>query len=138
MSGYAKTTRVPVSRSRAQIDDVLRKWGCDQIGWRDDFKRGIAIIEFVWEHEGADYGARLKLVLPESDQEIRASYRVLLLWLTACFNAVDAGLIDAETIFLPFLVGPDGKTVAETALPRMKLMISSGARAMLGLPEFVE
>ena len=158
MSTYASTTTVAVSKSRGSIDDLLRAWGCDGIRWTDQFTQGVVRVEFTWEHEGTDYGARFSIQLP-NDDAIRAEavhattgrfleskydalckargrveHRVLLLWLKAAFNAVEAGIVDAETLFLPFLVDANGRTVAEVALPRLSEMLSSGAETLLGIP----
>lgn len=35
---YAKDTSVPISRSRAHIETLLRDWGCKRIAWEDDFE----------------------------------------------------------------------------------------------------
>lgn len=163
MPTYAKTTSVPIARSRAQIDELLQRWNCDAIRWTDDFRRGVVLLEFTWERledgEPLAYLARFELRLPTDDalrleardgrsgafsqakmDKLRAGrgrqeHRILLLWLTAAFNAVDAGLVDAATLFLPFLVGRDGQTVAEAALPRMRNLLRGAAASALGLPE---
>lgn len=158
MSHYANTTTVPVAKSRGEIDRLLRDWGCDGIRWTDQFTQGIVRLEFVWRHDDADYGARFSLKLPDDDvirkesvhattrrflpakyeklcnERGRSEHRVLLLWLKAAFNAVAAGIVDAQTLFLPFLVDANGQTFAEVALPRLPEMLSSGAEALLGLP----
>jgi len=58
-------------------------------------------------------------------------HRLLLLWLKAAFNAVDAHIVTAEEIFLPFLEGKDGRTVAEVAIPKMADLLSGNANRLL-------
>jgi hypothetical protein len=58
-------------------------------------------------------------------------HRVLLLWIKAAFNAVEAGIVTAEQIFLPFLEGADGKTVSEIAIPRMAELTRGSAGRLL-------
>ena len=138
-----------MSKSRAEIDALLRGWGCGQLQWSDDFAAGRVRLRFVWAHSGASYLARFDLLLP-TDEVLRKraggwdgklrklqadrgkqEHRVLLLWLKAALNAVESGLVTAETLFLPFLEGADGQTVAEIAVPRMGFLHSEGAGRLL-------
>ena len=153
---YAKTTNVGIGRSRGEIDKLLRQWQCRAIQWTDDFVKGIVTLRFHWEHGEKYYTARISLQLA-TDEALREQakdgrtgkfnpnklaklqqsrgqqeHRILLLWLKAAFNAVEAGLISAEVIFLPFLEGNDGQTVAEIALPRLQnLITATSATALL-------
>lgn len=67
----------------------------------------------------------------EADQAARAGHRVLLLWIKAALNAVAAGLLTAEEVFLPHMEGADGRTVAEVALPRLRVMLGGNADLLL-------
>lgn len=157
---YAEGTSVSIGRSRGQIDDLLRAWGCTGTSWSDDWESGIAVLQFRWKRSDDEiYIARLTLRLPTEEQlrqkarhertgkvldsklaKLRKDcgqqeYRVLFLWLNGAFNAVEAGIVTAETVFLPFLVGNDGRTVAEAALPRLKKLLSAAnAQALLPAP----
>lgn len=157
MRRFAEDTRVPVAKSRGEIDELLRGWGAEGVQWTDEWSAGRVTLRFVWPKEERRYSARLSLLLP-GDKEIRArpemvnkqtgafrdaayrdaiaargkrEHRLLLLWLKAAFNAVDAGLVAAEVIFLPFLEGKDGQTVAERALPRMAQLLLGSADTLL-------
>lgn len=159
MGRYASTTSVGVAKSRGEIDALLRQWGCDGIRWTDQHKIGLVQVEFTWEHDDTPYLARFSIQLPD-DAELRkrsqhasqhyfleskyqklcadngkVEHRILLLFLKAAFNAVEEGIIDAQTLFLPYLVGADGRTVAEVALPRLSKMLEGGAASLLQLPE---
>lgn len=164
MRRFAQDTTVPISRSRGEVDELLRGWGAEGVQWTDEWGAGKVTLRFVWPKGGGRYQARLSLTLP-TDDAIRAlpsskigpswnrrvsearvrdaiaargkrEHRLLLLWLKAAFNAVDAGLVAAEVIFLPFLEGRDGETVAERALPRMAdLLVGSADRLLLGAPQ---
>lgn len=156
MRRFAEDTSISVGRSRGDIDDLLRAWGCKSLQWGDDFEHGRARLEFQWEREGVRYIARFDVKLPDeatlkkrarhatSGQFLPSKYedlkarigrqehRVLLLWLKAAFNAVEAGIVDPAAIFLPFLVGNDGRTVADVALPRMRELLGGSASRLLG------
>lgn len=60
---------------------------------------------------------------------------MLLNWLKAALNAVDAGLVEVEAIFLPWLVGTDGRTLREVAIPRLPALLKGSAVGLL--PESV-
>ena len=158
MRRYAEDTTVPVAKSRAEIDKLLRDWRCDQLQWSDDYKRGRAQLRFVWEHEGHNYLARFNVQMPDEvalkkdaidgrngcfserkfqvllDARGKHEHRVLLLWLKAALNAVEAGIVSAEAIFLAFLEGADGVTVAERAIPRLESLTEGSAERLLPAP----
>lgn len=152
MRRFAEDTSVPVARSRAAIDALLRDWGCTGLGWSDDFDAQRAALRFRWTHEGVEYLARFVVQLPDDaalkktmrasyptrkqlddyrEQRARQAYRVLLLWIKAALNAVDAGLVSAASVFLPWLEGADGRTVAEVALPRLTQLLQGSATRLL-------
>lgn len=158
MRKYAERTQVAISRTREEIARLLTQWGCSGLQWTDDFKLGRAMLQFTWEHEGASYLARFVIMVP-SEEELRTQakhattgkflparfaqlqrdsgrreHRVLFNWIKAALNAVSEGIIEAERIFLPFLVGKDGRTVADVALPNMKKLLGHSAQALL--PDF--
>ena len=43
---YATKTSVPVDKSRAEIEKVLRQYGADQFSYGSDDARGMAVIRF--------------------------------------------------------------------------------------------
>jgi len=151
MRRYAEDTSVPVGRSRGQIDDLLRDWGARGVQWTDDYHEGRVALRFVWKFEGSDYMARFDVMVPTAEdvareysrrptdkqlselaqQRNRQAHRVLLLWLKAALNAVTAGIITAEALFLPFLEGKNGRTVAEEALPKLSELLAHNAGRLL-------
>lgn len=155
---FAEDTTVSIAKSRGEIDDLLRRWDCDGIRWTDMFKKNQTILEFSWAGGDRVYLARFVVDLPTDEilrgrsgnaasgkfmaskyrraKELagRQEHRVLCLFLKGAFNAIENELIAAEVIFLPFFVGPDGRTVAEVALPRLPELLASGSETLLGLP----
>ena len=155
MRRYAQDTQVAVGKSRSEIDSLLRAWGCSQCQWSDDWSGGRVQLRFVFERSKVSYLARFDLKLPDrkalekdavdgrsglpSERKLeklladrgRVEHRLLLLWLKAALNAVEQGLVAAETIFLPFLEGKDGATVAEVALPQLEALTRGSASRLL-------
>lgn len=142
MSRYAKNTSVPIAKSRGEIQKLLRDWGCSRISWEDDYDEEEATLRFVWYRDEVPFPARFRLNLDpgeamtktQHDQFQRSSHRVLLIWIKAALNAVEAGLVSAEAVFLPWLEGYDGRTVAEVALPQIEKLLTMPANATLSLP----
>ena len=56
----------------------------------------------------------------------------LLYWLNGAMDAVDAGVIEADQVFLPWLVGGDGKTISEAILRRLCELGGGSAVRLLG------
>jgi hypothetical protein len=152
---HAQGTKVAIGASRGQIDKLLRDWGVDGIQWTDYFKKDMVQLEFVWEHEGNDYLARIKLGLPTAedleDEAIdgrsgrvseaklrklmaergKREHRLLRVFLLGAFEAIEAGVISAEQLFLPYLVGADGRTVGEVAEERLPVLLAKSAGNLL-------
>lgn len=156
---YAQDTAVPIARSRAEIDKLLRKWKVTGIQWTDEFDKDRVTLQFAFPHEGRTYGARFTLRLPTRedlkgsaihggtgrllearlqkllDGRGKQEHRLLLLWLTAAFNAVAGGLVPVEQLFLPFLVDESGRTVGEIIGPKLHKLGDGRGIGLLMLPE---
>lgn len=154
---YAEDTTVPISRSRGEIDAMLRAWGATGIQWTDEFDVDRVTLAFVWPRGEQRYHARFTLALPsEAELEPHArdgrngavsaaklaklmdargkhEHRVLLLWLKAALNAIEAGIVDAEAIFLPFLVMKNGSTAAEEVKRNPGALLTSSAQRLLAV-----
>jgi len=121
---FASQTTVPVSQTRGEIDFLLRQWGCKGIQWTDNFENGMVLLRFAWTFQKNPYMARLVLQSTQNEQENKQRHRVLLLWLKAAFNAVDAGIVKAEEVFLPFLEVKEGQTLGEITLKQLPALMS--------------
>ena len=159
MTQFAEGTEVPIHKSRSEIDRLLQDWGASGVQWADDWDLGRVFLRFMWMEKktGHRFHARLVVQLETNEQldkkargkrywlpapagklakmtaaRGRREHRVLLLWLKAAFNAIELKIISAEELFLPFMEGADGRTVAEMALPGIERLLSpGGGRLML-------
>ena len=152
---YASDTAVGVGSSRNDIQRVLEKFGATQLQWSDDFKNGVSMIRFLWECDGATYCARFEITA-QTDEEMRAEakdgrngqfsqskydtirkrrgmveHRELFLFIKALFVAVEAGIVKAEAVLLPFLEDKTGQTVADQVLPHLKKLHTGNALRLL-------
>lgn len=143
MGNYAEKTSVPVSKSKAEIERTLGRYGADSFA-------------YGWEAERATVGFRLQgkyvrfnLVLPTKDegrfthtptgkerrvaqaekeweQACRAAWRALCLVIRAKLEAVETGITTFQEEFLAHLMLPNGETVGENLLPQVELAYTQG------------
>ncbi len=142
---YAAETEVSSEKSKAEIEGLLSKYGATSFasGWKDQ----QAVIAF------AMCGRQVKFFLPlpakdlkqfthtnhetprlrsEADshkaweQATRQRWRALALVVKAKLEAVASGITSFEEEFMAHIVMPDGKTVAEHALPMIAETYKSG------------
>lgn len=151
MSGrYAETTTVGVDRSRAELEKLLVKAGATgfSYGWQDLAGVQAAVVEFILD------GRHVRLMLPLPTREeftftptgkarlsasidaaiaqgTRARWRALLLIVKAKLEAIAAGVVSFDEEWLPYLVLPDGRTVAATVAPGIAEAYATGATPQL-------
>lgn len=119
---YAEKTKVPVARSRDEIEGLVVRHGGDQFmsGWTAD----AAQIGFRVQ------GRMLRFVIPKDDrrseQADRRIWRALLLVIKAKFEIVESGIETFDEAFLSNIVMHDGSTVGEWAVPQIGHMYQHG------------
>ncbi len=152
MSRYAENTSVPVERSKAEIERALERYGADgfMTGW--DAQASTAMIAFRFKNRHV----RITLPLPKAgdytwqwrttdnqkrerlEQFTRQRWRALLLVVKAKLEAVESKVSTFEQEFLPYIVMPDGRTIADIALPQIARAYATGAGTLKLLPGAVE
>ncbi|HEY2252483.1 MAG TPA: hypothetical protein VGH74_15525 [Planctomycetaceae bacterium] len=135
---YAEKTAVPIEKSRAEIEGILRRHGCTAFGHR--WSENMAVIEFV----AHDRVVRFDLPLPPRDnfkkrkvrgffvnatpdqqsaahdQACRQRWRALALAVKAKFEAIAAGISEFEEEFLAYVVDPETRqTIGELLRPQI-------------------
>ena len=116
MSRYAKNTSVPISRSKAEIEETLLRYGIEEFGMGVS-SRGVGII---FKNEGKVY----KINVPEPErsddmtdtqykQLCRQRWRVKLLSIKAKLEEIETGLESFEDQFLAKMALPNGNTVGD-------------------------
>lgn len=157
---YAEDTRVPVEKTRIEIDALLSKHGAEKRGIAVDDGGGRAQITFVrgelqyrltiplptleevktttprppsWGRMDAEGKARW--VRTRWEQRCRSRWRQVLLLLKAKFEAVAMKVATIEHEFMADLVLPGGETL-EVALGReIHAALGQGKMPTLMLPE---
>lgn len=129
---YAYKTKVPVDRSRAEIEKLLQRAGADQfvVGWSGEQEARVQCriqAKFI----------RFVLTMPNREErgfrsedgyqkEVRRRWRALTLIVKAKLEAVASGITTFEDEFMAHVVMPDGKTFAEHARPAITEAYKTG------------
>ncbi len=142
-------TGVSVSKSRDEIDGILKAWGVVGIQWEDDLEGDIVNLRFRWKREDdSQLVARFSISL-EGDEEIRElaidgrsgkfsenkyeklkqeqgkrEHRLLANFLKNAFEAIEQGIIPAEALLMPWLEDSSGKTLYDRIEPIMGQLAS--------------
>ena len=141
---YAAGTTVSTDRSKAEIENILARYGADQFmyGW----EATRAVIGFRYS------GKMVRFVLPLPDpqadefhltpsgkqrrspaasekayqQAMRQRWRALTLIVKAKLEATESGITTFEEEFLAYIVLPDNSTVSEYMLPQIETAYETG------------
>ncbi len=126
---FAEQTKVPITRSKAAVEELLAKRQASEFGTYTDEKCSHVLFRV----EGLS--VRISVPMPDGDErEARRRWRSVLLALKAKFDAVDSEISTLEQEFMPFIVVADGQTVAEHLLPRLRSALATGKMPRLALP----
>lgn len=141
---YAEKTSVSVSKTKADIEDLIQKAGAGQ--FISGYKENMAVIGFSL----ANRQIRFVLPLPDKqeqkfwftperrtkrsekqayeawEQACRSRWRALYLIIKAKLEAVDSGISTIEREFFYDIVLPDGKTVGEFMAPQIETTYKTG------------
>jgi hypothetical protein len=137
MAKYAEKTKVPAERSRAEIEQILTRYGAD--GFMYGWEGGKAIIAFrISKHSDIAKHIRFTLQMPAKgssqtawEQQCRQRWRALALVVKAKLEAVESGIVTFEQEFLAHIVLPTGLTVGEWATPQIEQVYLSGKMPQL-------
>ena len=149
---YAESTEVSASRSKAEIERILARYGASEFlqGWDQDqahlgFRMAGLMVRIVmplpdrnseeftltptrkWERTPAD-------AQKAYEQAIRQRWRALALVVKAKLEAIDLGITSFEEEFLAHIVLPDHSRVGDFMLPQVALAYRDGQMPKM-LPE---
>lgn len=124
MGKYAARTSVPADRTRAEVEQVLKRYGATHFGYAT--MPGVVLLAF--ESRGRRVRFKVPLPDPEKDAQVhRQKWRAVLLAIKSKLESVEAGIEQFDEAFMAQLVLPDGRTMAEYAMPQIAKSYSSGA-----------
>lgn len=115
MMAYAETTSVPVSKTKGHIEKLVKgKYGATAFGIMEDENK-VQLVFRVNERN-----IMFKMLIPDDAQEERSIWRAMLLTIKGKFESAERGIETFEEAFLANIMLPDGRTVAETAIPAIE------------------
>lgn len=136
---YAEATKVPVMKTRLEIEQLLNRRGASHFGtasspqgasiafqlngWRIRFDLPLPTLpaQASLPRRG---GKRSEL--ERLEQLHRSRWRALLLAIKAKFEAVDAGVEMLEEAFLAHVILPGGERMSRWALPQLEQVRATG------------
>ena len=145
---FAAKTTVPVKKTKAEIDTLLRNHGADQVMTAWETSRALvafrinnlsaridvpmqAMDDFLYtERKTPNLTKRVQRTPLQQqtayDQSQRQAWRALLLVTKAKLEAVAAGITTMEQEFLAHMLMPNNETVGETRLPKLHEYLDTG------------
>lgn len=141
MARYAEDTRVPVERSRAEIEQTLVRYGARAFSYGWDGERAVIMFE------AEDRRIRFDIPMPEVNaftytptgqrrsnsaaedfraKAVRQRWRALLLIIKAKLEAVESGIVSFEEEFLAHIMLPDGSKVSQWMTPQLQEVYETG------------
>ena len=117
---YAEKTTVPVSKSRIEIEELIRKHGAGQ------FVSGFSGNKIMIGFTASGRQVRFVMEIPagktdnQTDQIERQRWRALLLVIKAKFEAIESGVSCFDDEFMAHIVIPDGQTIGEYMIPQIE------------------
>jgi hypothetical protein len=145
MSRYAEGTDVLASKSREQIEKLLKTNGCTGLMYAEADGRGAVLsfdlngrkYRFTISYPDANsreftHNQRSYSPIPKAQQderyqaELRRRWRVLYMQLKMHFEMIADGMADAEQVLLAYTMLPGGRTVGESIQERIDAAYETG------------
>lgn len=121
---FATDTRVPVARTRSEIETMLTEHGCDEFVSRTSQEREVVEIGFIMNGLHFLFSVPMATKPAEDRRRWRALFNVIKFKLVA----IDDGISTFEREFMANVVTPDGQSVADAIIPQLAAL-RDGARS---------
>lgn len=141
---YAATTNVAVSKTKGEIDGLLRKHRAGGFGIFEEATRAMLVFEmadrrivfhlplpnqmdkqFIMTERGKTRTA--DAAMASWEQACRSRWRALFLCIKAKLESIESGIESFEDAFLAHIQMPDGHSVSEHVRPRIAQAYESGS-----------
>lgn len=136
---YAATTNVAVSKTKGEIDGLLRKHKASGFGIFEETRRAILVFEMAgrrivfhlplpdqgekqfthYKRGYNEYRRTADAALAAWEQACRSRWRALFLCIKAKLESIESGIESFEDAFLAHIQMPDGHSVSEHVRPRI-------------------
>ena len=123
---YMETTKIPVMKTCAQIEEILQKRGVSEV-WKKFENGHIEAIEFLMKIGDDEIPFKLPMrwqtiqelarrrktrhkKTANEDQARKIAARLILRWIEAQFALIDTGMVEMQEVFLPYVLAGSGQT----------------------------
>lgn len=135
---YAQRTKVPANQTKNEIEAFLMKQGASGFisGTVNTTSGGSSSSTAMLAFEMRDRRIKFVVPMPTGEKgwrsatenqlaaETRRRWRALLLVIKAKLEAVNSQIVSFDVEFMPFIVLPTGKTVAENIVPQLPELLA--------------
>lgn len=123
------------ANARAEIVKILRRFGCESVGFMDEFDTGVVILAFKWrgrqiqlQASGQGWASAYLKEFPYNNkrrgtqkqyeqkalaQGMMAVNSILRDWVKGQVTAIETGILSFEHVFMPYILMPDGRQLIE-------------------------
>ena len=138
---YAARTRVPISRTKTDIEELLAKHGANGFAYATEGDRSLVAFSMsgrrvqimllmppIDDYARTPCNARRTAAAQRSawEQACRQRWRALLLIIRAKLEAVESGITTLESEFLANILLPDGGTIGQWLAPQIDEAYGTG------------
>lgn len=141
---YAQDTSVSVEKSRAEIENILGRYGATRFGYMMDDSSAVIVFEIAGKAvkftlpipSKSAFATKIRYdkkvtVTPDEqhrnwEQACRSRWRSLTLSIKAKLECVAAGISTVEIEFLAYFIVKNGKTVGDHVVPQLETMKQTG------------
>ena len=124
-------------KARGEILKILRRFGCESVGFMDEFETHSVLLAFAWRGRNVQLRASAQgwanAYLKENpwsdrrrydehewemkalDQGMIAVNSILRDWVKGQVTAIETGILTFESIFMPYMLAADGRPLIEHA-----------------------
>lgn len=138
---YARNTSVTPERSRAEIEQLVKRYGATAFAYAE--QDGTYALIFTLKERRIRFVMRVPALetfavtatgrrrsrdaqMTEQTSYLASLWRSLVLTIKAKMESVSAGIETFDEAFMPHIVMPDGKTISEHLLPQIEHAYLSG------------
>lgn len=143
------TTPVPYENAtsgaaaRDEITKILRRFGCESVGFMDDFEHHEVVLAFKhrqrplqlrasakgWAQlylKSHPWSSRSRSTRQEHErkalqQGLKSVNSILRDWIKGQVTAVECGILSFEAVFLPYMISQDGRPAIEHLMQHLQL-----------------
>lgn len=129
--------------ARGEIQKILQRFGCESVGFMDEFHANAVVLAFVWRGRNIQLRASAQgwanAFLKEEpwtsrrrtsredyeqralDQGMIAINSILRDWVKGQMTAVETGIFSFEHVFMPHMLTADGTPIIEKMSAQLQL-----------------